>query len=43
MPCTPCGGKGQVVVPKQVPKEDGTYDTWWVAETCTNCGGRGTV
>ena len=42
-PCGKCGGTGSVVVPKPVPKDDGTYDMWWVAETCGSCGGRGTV
>ena len=42
-PCGNCGGKGTVLVPLQVPKDDGTYDTWWNAQTCPACGGKGTV
>jgi hypothetical protein len=39
--CGNCGGTGQVVEPQMVPKDDGTYDTWWVAVTCKACGGSG--
>jgi hypothetical protein len=42
-PCGNCGGTGSVLVPLQVPKEDGTYDTWWNAQPCSACGGKGTV
>lgn len=41
--CGTCAGKGTVVQPIMVPKDDGTYDRWDQAVTCPSCGGRGEV
>lgn len=41
--CPRCNGCGQVVEPIMVPKDDGTYDRWDQAVTCSTCGGTGKV
>jgi len=42
-PCPVCAGRGQVVVPKAVARDDGSVDTWEVADICPICGGDGKV
>lgn len=37
--CPVCQGRGEVVVPKTVVRDDGSFDTWEAAETCPICGG----
>lgn len=41
--CPACNGKGQVVTPRAVVRDDGSVDTWESADMCSGCGGDGTV
>jgi len=43
VPCPVCAGRGQVVVPKPVVRDDGSVDTWESADICPICGGDGKV
>lgn len=41
--CPTCAGKGQVITPRAVVRDDGSVDTWESADICSGCGGSGTV